>query len=1058
MDKIRPVPSVIITFICLALIGSRVAAPAAEPPKGNATVPPDHAKQMAAGLELFKQSVGTTLKEHCVRCHGGEKTKSDFDLTTRETLLKGGAEGPDVIAGNARESKLMKLLRHGEEPHMPEKKPKLPDEAIAQIAAWIDAGAPYAQPLVAGKQSKDRSIVTEQDRQFWSFQPLRPATPPALRDSKYAANNPIDQFILAKLDEKEIKPSPPANRRKLIRRVYLDLIGLPPPPREIHAFLSDQSRDAYDKLIDRLLASPHYGERWGRHWLDLARFGESHGYEQDYDRTNAYHYRDFVIQALNDDLPYDRFVQWQIAGDEFAPDSLLAWKATGFLAAGTHATQITANQAEKERYDELDDLAATIGTSMLGLTIGCARCHDHKFDPIPTADYYRLISTFTTTVRSDYDLPIDPAKYRLEKEHFDREHAPLVAALEQFEKDDLSGRFAAWEKTGARPALPKWFVLDEATAKSKGGATLTKQADGSFLASGDNPDFDTYAFTVPAPLAGITAIKVEALADPSMKKGGPGRADNGNFALSDFRLAVTPLGSTNKVEAKFAKASATFEQKGLPVAAAIDEDKKSAWAVDPQFGTNHAAVFELAAPLTNAPGSTLTFTLKFDTNNKHGIGRPRLSVTTVSSPGFDGDSGSMLVAEAARFLDVPAAQRTDAERKTLLKWYRTQDTEWRKLNERVIGHAAKEPNPEKVKVLVSSEGLPAVRLHTQGPDFYETTWMLKRGDLAQKQSEANQGFLQVLMRASEQENHWKVTPPKDARTPFRRATLAHWITDVDNGAGALLARVIVNRLWQHHFGQGLVATPSDFGSTGARPTHPELLDWLAGELIRNGWRLKPVHKLIMTSATYRQRSDGVTETWSNGRHRTALHSLTPSLPQSTDPDNHLLWHFPRQRLEAEVIRDCILAVSGRLDLRMFGPGSLDEGMTRRSIYFRIKRSKLIPMMVQFDAPDSLQSLGRRVNTTVAPQALLMMNNPHVRASAVEFARRLKPKAEKSLASAVESAYVRALARSPTTSELADAVDFLKQQSSTYGGKEGLELALADFCQAVLGLNEFIYVP
>jgi hypothetical protein len=912
--------------------------------------------------------------------------------------------------------------------------PQGPPEQARQKAGGLNVQPPSAK----APEGKGRDKVTDEDRKFWSFQPLQHPKPPAVKNKSWARND-IDRFILSRLEAKKLRPNPIVDRRKLIRRASFDLVGLPPTPEEVETFVNDQSPEAYEQLIDRLLASPHYGERWGRHWLDLARFAESHGYEQDYDRPNAYHYRDFVIRALNDDLPYDRFVSWQIAGDELEPDNLLAMQATGYLAAGTHATQITANQAEKERYDELDDMAATIGTSMLGLTVGCARCHDHKFDPIPTQDYYRLISTFTTTVRSDYDVLVDPAKYRREKAGFDREHQPLVDALRNFEETKLSARLTAWEKTGVRPPLPEWLVLDHAEAKSKGKAAVNRQEDGSFLFTGENPDFDAYTFTVPAPVTGITAVKLEALPDKSMKKNGPGRADNGNFALSDFKLSVLSSGSTNTVDAKFTKATASFEQKGLPVAAAIDADKKSAWAIDPRFGTNQAAVFELAAPLTNA--GTLTFTLKFDNNNKHTIGRPRLSVTTRASPGLDGSSGPALVAEVIRILDLPATARSDAQQATLLKWYRTEDAEWRQLNRAVVEHAKKEPQPEKTKVLISSEGVPAVRLHTQGPDFYEKTYFLKRGDLNQKQGEAPPGFLQVLMRAPEAGKRWQTAPPSGAHTSYRRASLARWITDTDAGAGQLLARVMVNRLWQHHFGRGIVATPSDFGSQGARPTHPELLDWLAGELIRDGWHLKPLHKLIMTSAAYMENDD-----WDEARNR-------------LDPDNALLWRRAPQRLEGEIIRDAMLAVSGRLDRTRFGPGTLDENQTRRSIYFMVKRSKMIPMLSLFDAPDSLQSLGCRQTTTIAPQALALLNNKQVIASASTFAKSVMAETSGPLG-AVQRAYLRALGRAPSKEEIWDSSQFIQQQTEVYTSEKKerpMDLAVADFCQALFSLNEFVYV-
>ena len=1001
--------------LLFALLPSLVAA--AEP------VAADHAARMSRGIEIFNTSVGRLLTDHCVKCHGGEKgTKGDLDLATRESLLLGGESGAAVVVGKSRESLLMKTIRHEDEDlAMPKKADKLPDADIAKIAEWIDNGAPYAKPLIEGMAAKrDRAVVSATDRQWWSFQPLATVQPP-----QSGQGSAVDRFLGARLAAKGIAMNPQAERRVLIRRAYFDLIGLPPTPEQVEAFVKDSAPDAWERVVDGLLASPHYGERWGRHWLDLARYAESHGYEQDYDRPNAWHYRDFIIRALNADMPYDRFVQWQIAGDELATDEPEAWKATGFLAAGTHATQITANQAEKERYDELDDLAQTVGTSMLGLTIGCARCHDHKFDPIPTADYYRLISTFTTTVRSDYDIVLDPAKHREARAKWEAEGVPLAAAKTNFETQQLPVRFAEWEKGGERPAAPQWLVIENAEAKSAGGATFTKQADGSFLATGTNADNDTYTFTVTAPAAGITAVRLEALADKSLVKSGPGRADNGNFALSTFELSV------DGQVAKFSKASATFEQKGLPVAAAIDAERTSGWAVDPQFGKDHAALFTLAQSL--AAPAKLTFTLKFRTNTKHSIGRPRLSVTTAPEPRLDGSAGSALLPEAMRALDVPAAQRTDADRAKLMAWYRTQDSEWTKLDAAVAAHAKKEPQPEKVKALISSEGVPAVRLHTQGPDFYEKTFLLKRGDLNQKQGEAAQGFLTVLSRA--EESRWIAPPPPGARTPWRRASLAKWLTDKDAGAGHLLARVAANRLWQHHFGRGLVATPSDFGAQGAKPTHPELLDWLAGEVRRGGWRLKPMHRQLMTSAAYMQST-----AWDEARH-------------AVDPGNVLLWRREKQRLEGEAIRDSILAVTGALDRTMFGAGTLDAGMKRRAIYFQLKRSQLPPMLSTFDAPDTLNGLGLRSETTVAPQALFLMNNTLIRASAVEWAKTLAalPSAE-----AVKTAYLRALGRAPADTELAAAVEFLRAQAASYPAG-GAHLALADFCQAVVSMNEFVYV-
>jgi mono/diheme cytochrome c family protein len=737
---------------CWVALVAAAGAQAAPP------VPADHAARMAQGRELFARHVRPLLAEHCVKCHGGDKTRSGLDLTTREALLKGGDNGPVVVPTNARASRLYKLAAHLDEPHMPPKGAKLSAEQLGRLAAWIDLGAPYDRPLVerAGPAGKKPMTVTDEDRRFWSFRPLAHPTPPAVKDAAWC-RTPLDRFILHKLEEKGLTPTHEAERRKLIRRAYFDLIGLPPRPEEVEAFVHDPSPRAYEALLDRLLASPHFGERWARHWLDLARFAESHGFEHDYDRPTAYPYRDFVIKALNQDLPYDNFVQWQIAGDELAPDDPLALTATGFLAAGVHSTQITISQVEKERYDELDDIVRTTGTAFLGLTVGCARCHDHKYDPIPTRDYYRLLSTFTTTVRTEVEVSVEG---------------------------------------------------------------------------------------------------------------------------------------------------------------------------------------------------------------------------------------------------------------------------------------------KKVKALICSEGLKPVRLHSQGADFLKETHFLKRGDPNQKDGVATQAFLQVLTRAAEGEKHWQVPPPPGWRTSYRRRALARWLTDVDQGAGHLLARVIVNRLWQHHMGRGLVGTPSDFGLQGERPTHPELLDWLARQLLANGWRLKPIHKLIMTSAAYRQ--------------GTAFDANKSRL----DSDNRLYWRRAPRRLEAEVIRDALLAVSGTLDERPFGPGTLDPNHKRRSIYFFVKRSQLAPPMVLFDGPDALQGIEQRTTTTIAPQALLLMNSATVRGCAEGFARRLAVSAEKGLPEAVRAGYATALGRAPTAQELAASVAFVQEQLASYqgDGKQGARhLALTDFCQVLMDLNEFIYV-
>ena len=387
------------------------------------------------------------LVARCYKCHSqeAENLRGSLLLDSQPGWMAGGDSGPAIVPGDPTASLLIKALQYDGDVQMPPEG-KLPDTEIATLTEWVKRGAP--DPRVNKPTGKaKRTINLAEERKHWAFQPLASTGHTVCGRSHVQCRTPVDRiYHRARLNEKQtLRPTAAADSRTLIRRVYLDLLGLPPKPEEVEAFLADLSPDAYDRLVDRLLDSPHYGERWARHWLDLARFAESHGFEHDTDRPSAYHYRDFVIQALNQDLPYDTFVKWQIAGDEYEPENPLALMATGYLAAGVHSTQITKNQVEKERYDELDDMSATIGTSMLGLTVGCARCHDHKFDPIPTADYYRLLSTFTTAVRSEVELNLDRANYELAPARvFDREHAPLADSLAQYEAQDLPIHLDAW--------------------------------------------------------------------------------------------------------------------------------------------------------------------------------------------------------------------------------------------------------------------------------------------------------------------------------------------------------------------------------------------------------------------------------------------------------------------------------------------------------------------------------------------------------------------------------------------------------------------------------------
>ena len=821
----------------------------------------DHPALMKKSQRLFKEKVRPFLVANCLKCHGGEKTRSGFNLATRELLLRGGENyDSPVIVGSGEESPLVQLLMHEQEPHMPLQQPRMGDEMIELVSRWIDLGAAFDQPLVEELEKQGGELlVTSEDRRYWAFQPLGQPALPRVRKKGWA-HTPIDLFLQREMEQHRVLPAPEADRHVLIRRVYFDLVGLPPTPQEVEAFVAaNDTGSAFEAVVDRLLESEHFGERWGRHWLDTARFAESHGFEHDTDRNHAYHFRDFVIRAFNEDLPYDQFLRWQLAGDELAPNDAMALAATGFLGAGVFPTQITISEAERVRYDALDDMLATTGTSMLGLTIGCARCHDHKYDPIPTADYYRLLSAFSTTVRSEIEVCTGPVS--------GTDQALVVLQEIKALRQQVSAREQGWQE-----ALGAWARI--------------QQESGELL--------------------------------PEIKD-------------EKERQAIT----------------------------ALVTDKKTPGELEKELQ------------------------------------------------------------EAAR------------------RWFLREDIQ---LKEQKATIQKMMVDNQVQTMQVTSEGFKPMRLHTSDgsiPDFYERVHFLARGDVSQKKGEASQGFLEVLTRSPDGAESWIVPRPESgasARTSHRRSGLAHWITDTGQGAGALAARVIVNRIWHYHMGQGIVGTINDFGVQGDAPTHPELLEWLAADLVEHGWSLKRLHKMILLSQAYQ------------------LSHQASASSEKRDPTNQLLGHFNRRRMEAEVIRDNLLAVGGILDTTMYGPGTLDASMRRRSIYFKVKRSQLVPFLRVFDWPDALASLGARPTTTVSPQALVFMNSPQVHACAEGLALAVRPSLEESYQEAIRDAYMRAFGRVPSAEDLEDGTRYLEDHA------DQLNQALVDYCLVLLSTNEFIYIP
>ncbi len=796
------------------------------------------------------------LEQNCTSCHGAALKMSNLDLRTRESILEGGERGAAMEPGNAANSRIYQFVSGAEKPSMPPGK-RLAAKDVEIIKKWIDAGAPMtaAVPKQETKQEVNAALakmeerpITEAERQYWAFRkPVRYPVPEA------GASNPVDAFILAQLKAKGLTPAPAAGRRALIRRAYLDLTGLPPSPAQVQAFLNDRSTRAFSKVVEELLASPQYGERWGRHWLDTVRYSDSGGFEYDRDRDNAWRYRDYVVRAFNEDKPYDWFIQEQIAGDELAPESAEARIPTGYLRLGLENNL----KNEQTRLDEVDDLVSTTANTFLGMTVGCARCHNHKFDPIPQKDYYRMQAVFFPTKAIEY-----PLVSKEEVAHFEAEQKRI---------------------TGLQAPLKKQLAAIEKPYKDR---LLQEKRD-------KLPDYVQTALQTPAD-----------------------RRTEGQ------RLNAEQVEKTLSVEPK-----------------------------------------DLLATLND----------------------------------------------------------TDRARHE-------------EISKEIAGLDAQRPKPLPTAMAIAERG-------REAPPSY----FLHRGSPGQRGSLMKPGVLTVAS-----EGDWAFPDPAaNAKTSGRRKAFAAWIASREN---PLTARVMVNRIWQHHFGEGLVRTPNNFGKMGEPPTHPELLDWLATEFVREGWSMKAMHRLMMNSQTYQRSTDDVAANLKD------------------DEENRYLWRMPRQRLEAEGIRDSILAVAGNLDRKVGGPAvhpfidpalfqssskrtwagkpDSDPETWRRSVYVFSKRSIPLPMLDVFDKPDSVGSCARRNRSTIAPQALILMNNNFVLLEARMFAERLRREAGADPAAEVDLAFQLALSRPPVQAESERAAAFIQ------GDGQGL----VDFCQTVLNLNEFVYIP
>jgi hypothetical protein len=957
------------------------------------------------GTTFFDQKVRPVLVRHCYRCHShaAKKMRGGLALDSRSGWQTGGDSGPAVVPGKSDESLLVKAVRHADPaPKMPPKG-KLSDDEIALLVEWIQRGAP--DPRTAPKPAAET---------WWS---LRPLTRPAVTGDA----NPIDAFVLKKLREQGLSMAPGADRRTLIRRLTFDLHGLPPTPEEVAAFEADRSPDAYAKLVERLLASPRYGERWARHWLDAVHFAETHGTEHDLIRPNAWRYRDYVIDRLNADVPYGRFIREQLAADVFYPVEPRLTAALGFLAAGPW-DKSTADTAPKTfDYLDRDDMVTQVMATFAGATAHCARCHDHKFDPIPQEDYYALQAVFAGVGRGDVAYDEDASVH-----HRRQKWERLASAAAAGDRSALLGADGSaiaekWAKAVGPPA--EWHVLHPATFASTAGATLRRQPDGSFLAVGSTPAADTYTLTAAPALRSVTAVRLELLPDPSLPARGPGRAGNGNLHLSEFEVLLFAPGTPEGNRLRIKRATADFDQQGWTVAHAIDGDDQTAWGIHPEEGKPHEAVFELAEPATIPEGGRLVVNLRQSHGRSHTIGRFRLSVTA-DPPG----RAAVTPAAVREALAVAPPRRTDAQRLAL------------------AAHAVRERAAEELAKLPAS-----VRVYAASSRFVpfekyrpwavpKPVHVLKRGDVNRPGSLAVPGALSAIVALP---GRFKLADPDNEAS--RRAALADWLADPRN---PLTWRTIVNRVWHYHFGRGIVDTPNDLGRMGGPPSHPELLDWLAVEFRDGGQSLKKLHRLIVTSAAYRQavRND--------------------EAAAKKDADNRLLWRANRQRLDAESVRDAVLSVSGRLDLTTGGPSvqqfKLDKGnfttpkvdyaafdwdssgAGRRSIYRFVYRTLPDPFLEALDFPDASQLAPIRPFSASALQALALYNNEFILRHAEHFADRLGRLSTDSRGQ-VTAAFRLALLREPTADEL--------DRFAAYARKHGMPA----LCRVLFNSNEFLFV-
>lgn len=976
----------------------------------------------------FTQDLQPLFAERCFDCHGEKKQESGFRADSREALLKGGDNGPAVIVGKSADSILVQVLADAHESiaAMPKKREKFTAEQIGLVRAWIDEGAVWE-----GSVAKKITYNTN----HWAFKtPQRPALP-NVSDKKWPST-PIDNFVLAKLDAEKLKPSPEADKITLLRRLSLDLIGLPPTPEEVDAFLTDKSPNAYAKQVERLLASPHYGEKWGRFWLDAARYADSDGFEKDKTR-NVWFYRDWVVNAFNRDLPYDQFIIDQLAGDLLPNATQDDIVATGFLR-NSMINEEGGIDPEQFRMEAMFDRMDAIGKSVLGLTIQCAQCHDHKFDPISQKEYFSLFAYLNNDHEAKRVVYTPDQQMRVA--NLSREISDLEAGL-RHRSPDWEERMAQWEKS-VKTSQPHWTVIRPVVEDiTTGGQKFLPQPDGSFLAQGYAVGKSGPHFWLTNDLQGITAFRFEQLTDPNLPCNGPGRSLKGIAALSEFTVDMSPLDSTNKTRVLLTNATADFSmpKSGLtpehfdtalsnrvvgPVTYAIDGDETTAWGIDAGAGrrnTDRVAVFQCDQPAGLPGGTVWDFRIIQrhggpinDAHMNYNLGRFRISVTTNVGPII----ADNVPKRVRNILAIPREKRSPHQVAAVFSYWRTLQPEFVKTNDRIEKLWAQWPEGETQLTLMARDAMRETRLLKRG-DF------LKPGNVVQAGVPA---FLHQL----------------PANAEGSRLTLAKWLVDKKSPTAA---RSFVNRVWQSYFGTGLLESSEDFGTRAELPSHPELLDWMACEFMDSGWNIKKLHRLIVTSTTYRQSS-----------------RVAPELYER-DAYNRLLARGPRFRVEGEIVRDIALTASGLLNPALGGhsifppapeflfqppvsygpkdwPVSDGPERYRRSLYIFRFRSVPYPLLQTFDAPNGDFSCVRRLRSNTPLQALVSLNEPTFMECAQALARKTLTKGGKTDVDKINFAFRRALSRPPTDSERKELLSLLakQQQHISAGWINAAELA------------------